>query len=36
MAEQILVTRSSMPEFGEYMDEIQGLWDQKKKLLQRI
>ncbi|WP_300771691.1 DegT/DnrJ/EryC1/StrS aminotransferase family protein [uncultured Acetatifactor sp.] len=27
MAEQILVTRSSMPEFGEYMDEIQGLWD---------
>lgn len=27
MTEKILVTRSSMPEFEEYMDEIKQLWD---------
>lgn len=27
MANKILVTRSSMPELDEYMDEIKGMWD---------
>ena len=27
MASQILVTRSSMPEFDEYMNEIKSMWD---------
>lgn len=27
MSKQILVTRSSMPKFEEYIDEIKGLWD---------
>ena len=27
MEKQILVTRSSMPEFEEYCNEIKGLWD---------
>lgn len=26
---KILVTRSSMPELSEYMDEIEGLWDSR-------
>ena len=26
MANSILVTRSSMPEFDEYMDEIKPMW----------
>ncbi len=27
MANNILVTRSSMPELQEYMDEISSIWD---------
>lgn len=29
MEEKILVTKSSMPEMGEYVDEIKGVWDRK-------
>ena len=27
MVKNIMVTRSSMPEFDEYMEEIKGMWD---------
>lgn len=29
MEEKIMVTRSSMPEFGEYMEEIREIWDSR-------